>query len=213
MKHAIRISILACAVTAVIASGAPVFAQAPAAAAPTLQGDMLKDWTSLKDTMAKLVDAVPADKYSFKPTPAQQSFAERVVHIATVNNRFLGLLGGKATAPTVDAKAAVMTKEAAMKAMSDSFDYGTALLKEQTDQTLVQPVTAAFMGPSTRARVVSVPDRPHLGHLRPAGCVCAAERRDAASQRPTVGHAHAGGGRSSTSSPLDVKTRRISRCS
>ena len=155
MKRAIRISILACAALAVIASGAPMFAQAPAAAAPTLQGDFLKDWTSLKDTMAKLADAVPADKYTFKPTPAQQSFGERVVHIATVSNRFLGLLGGKATAPTVDAKAAVMTKEAAMKAMADSFDYGTALLKEQTDQTLVQSVNAAFMGPSTRARVVS----------------------------------------------------------
>jgi uncharacterized damage-inducible protein DinB len=114
----------------------------------------MKDWASLKEGMAKLADAVPADKYNFKPTPAQQSFGERVVHIATVNNRFLGLLGGKATAPTVDAKAAVMTKEAAMKAMADSFDYGTALLKEQTDQTLVQSVTAAFMGPSTRARVV-----------------------------------------------------------
>jgi uncharacterized damage-inducible protein DinB len=151
VKHAIRISVLACALIAV---GTPAFAQAPAAAAPSLQGDLLKDWTSLKDTMAKLADAVPADKYTFKPTPAQQSFGERVVHIGTVNNRFLGLLGGKATAPTVDAKAAVMSKEAAMKAMSDSFDYGLALIKEQTDQTLVQPVTAAFMGPSTRARVV-----------------------------------------------------------
>jgi uncharacterized damage-inducible protein DinB len=150
VKHAIRISVFACAL---IAFAVPTFAQAPASAAPSLQGDMLKDWTSLKDTMAKLADAVPADKYNFKPTPAQQSFGERVVHIATVNNRFLGLLGGKATAPTVDAKAAVMSKEAAMKAMADSFDYGIALIKEQTDQTLVQPVTAAFMGPSTRARV------------------------------------------------------------
>jgi uncharacterized damage-inducible protein DinB len=150
VKHAIGISVLACSL---IAFAAPTFAQAPAAAAPSLQGDMLKDWTSMKDTMAKLADAVPADKYTFKPTPAQQTFGERVVHIATVNNRFLGFLGGKATAPTVDPKAAVMSKEAAMKAMADSFDYGIALIKEQTDQTLAQPVTAAFMGPSTRARV------------------------------------------------------------
>jgi uncharacterized damage-inducible protein DinB len=103
--------------------------------------------------MAKLASALPPDKYGFKPTPAQQSFAERVVHIATVNNRFLGLVGGKATAPTVDAKAAAMNKDAAIKAMNDSFDYGIALLKEQTNQTLQEPVTAAFMGPSTRARV------------------------------------------------------------
>jgi uncharacterized damage-inducible protein DinB len=154
VKDAIRIFALAC-VAAVLA--APAFAQAPAAAGapPTLQGDIMKDWSGLKETMAKLASALPADKYSFKPTPAQQSFAERVVHIATINNRFLAAVGGKATAPTVDPKAAVMTKDAAIKAMNDSFDYGIALLKEQTDQTLVQPAAMppGFMGPSTRARM------------------------------------------------------------
>ena len=46
-----------------------------------------------------------------------------------------------------------MTKAAAMKALSDSFDYGTAILKEQTDQTMLQTVNAPFLGPSSRARV------------------------------------------------------------
>ena len=115
---------------------------------------MLKDWSDLKATMVKIASEMPADKYDFKPTPAQQSFAERVVHIAQVNNRFLGAIGGKAAAPALDAKAAAMTKEAAIKAMSDSFDYGTALLNEQTDQTMLQAVdAAAFIGPSSRARV------------------------------------------------------------
>jgi uncharacterized damage-inducible protein DinB len=151
--HAIRMFVLACAV---IAFAAPAFAQAPAAAGPppSLQGDMLKDWTSLKDTMAKLASAVPADKYTFKPTPEQQSFGERVVHVATVSNRFLGFMGGKATAPTVDAKAAALNKDASIKAMNDSFDYAIALIKEQSNQSLQEPVTAAFMGPSTRARVL-----------------------------------------------------------
>jgi uncharacterized damage-inducible protein DinB len=128
----------------------PGFAQAP-----TLQGDMLKDWTSLKDTMARIAAEMPADKYGAKPTPAQQTFGERVVHVATVNGRFLASIGGKATAPTVDAKAAAMNKDAAIKAMNDSFDYAIALLKEQTDQTLLQPAVnpPGFLGPSTRARI------------------------------------------------------------
>jgi uncharacterized damage-inducible protein DinB len=147
VKHAIRLFALACVT---LAMSTPAFAQAP-----TLQGDYLKDWSSLKETMAKLASALPPDKYGFKPTPAQQSFAERVVHIATVNNRFLGAIGGKATAPTVDAKAAAMTKDAAIKAMNDSFDYGIALLKENTDQTLQQPAAMppGFLGPSTKARL------------------------------------------------------------
>jgi uncharacterized damage-inducible protein DinB len=45
-----------------------------------------------------------------------------------------------------------------VKALEDSFDYGMAALKEQTDQTLLQPAEITrfdrFMGPSTRARAV-----------------------------------------------------------
>ena len=38
--------------------------------------------------------------------------------------------------------------------MADSYDWGTALLKEQTDATVIQTVSApAFLGPSTRARI------------------------------------------------------------
>jgi uncharacterized damage-inducible protein DinB len=43
------------------------------------------------------------------------------------------------------------------EALSDSFAYGTAALKEQTDQTMLQMADASrfsFGGPSTRARVV-----------------------------------------------------------
>ena len=147
MKHAIQISALVCALVVVAAPTFPA-AQAPASA----KAEMLKDWSDLKTTMTKIANEMPADKYGFKPTPPQQSFGERVVHVASVNNRFLGSVGGKAAAPTLDAKAAAMTKEAALKALADSFDYGTALLNEQTDQTMLQSVTAPFIGPSTRVR-------------------------------------------------------------
>jgi len=137
---------LICA-TVVIAAPTHAFAQTV-----SIQAEMLKDWTALKDTMVKLANEMPGDKYNAKPTAAQQTFAERVVHIAQVNNRFLGSVGAKPAAPALDAKAAAMTKEAAIKAMSESFDYGTALLKEQTDQTMMQTIMAPFIGPSSRAR-------------------------------------------------------------
>jgi uncharacterized damage-inducible protein DinB len=132
-------------------------AQTPAASAQSasLQAEVLKDWIALKDTMHKITAEMPADKFSFKPTPAQQSFGERVVHVANANVYFLGLLGGNATKPTIDPKAT--TKEAALKALDDSFDYGAELLKQQTDDTLRQLVASPpkFMGPSTRSRVMT----------------------------------------------------------
>jgi uncharacterized damage-inducible protein DinB len=121
----------------------------------SLQAELLKDWIGLKETMHKIAAEMPADKYSFKPTPAQQTFGERTVHVATTNVYFLDLLGGTATKPTIDPKAT--SKDAALKALDDSFDYGAAILKQQTDQTLLQSVASApkFMGPSSGARIIA----------------------------------------------------------
>jgi uncharacterized damage-inducible protein DinB len=122
----------------------------------SLQAELLKDWLGLKDTMHKIAAEMPADKYSVRPTEAQQTFGERIVHVATVNVALLGAVGDTATTkPTIDPKAT--TKDAAIKALDDSFDYGAALLKQQTDQTLLQPVASPpkFLGPSSRARIVT----------------------------------------------------------
>jgi uncharacterized damage-inducible protein DinB len=119
----------------------------------SLQAELLKDWTSLKATMHAIAAEMPAEKYSAKPTPGQQTFGERVVHVASANVGLLGMLGGSAPKPTIDQKAT--TKEAALKALDDSFDYGIALLKAETDETLRQAIATPpkFMGPSSRARM------------------------------------------------------------
>ena len=121
----------------------------------SLQAELLKDWIGLKETMHKIAAEMPADTYSSRPTPAQETFGERTVHVATTNVYFLGLLGGTAAKPTIDPKAT--SKDAALKALDDSFDYGAAILKQQTDQTLLQSVASApkFMGPSSRARIIA----------------------------------------------------------
>jgi uncharacterized damage-inducible protein DinB len=122
----------------------------------SLQAELLRDWSALKTTMHRIAAEMPADKYAFRPTDAQQTFGERVVHIATVNVALLGSLDGTITAkPTIDPKATA--KDVAIKALDDSFDYGAALLKQQSDLTLLQPVTSPpkFLGPSSRARIVT----------------------------------------------------------
>jgi uncharacterized damage-inducible protein DinB len=130
-----------------------VTASRPFAQSVSLQAEMLKDWSDLKATMDKIAAEMPEDKYGFKSTPAQRSYAEQVLHIALVNARFFTMLGGKAPVPTIDPK--TTGKAAVIKAMDDTFDYGTAYLKGQTDQTLLQAVEKppGFLGPSTHARL------------------------------------------------------------
>ena len=158
MKHAIRMCFLACALVIIAAPKGAV------AQSGTTLAEVLEDWTDLKASILQLVNYMPADKYSYKLSlpvqlkglpigSAQEHFGKRVLDIALVNVRYLRTLGGKSQAPVIAETDAMTSKEASMKAVADSFDYGIALLKEQTDQTMWQKVNASSLGPSSRVRV------------------------------------------------------------
>ena len=158
MKHAL----MTMAVFGVLATTAA--AQAPqgrgggrgpaAPAITTLSGDIQADWTRTRGLITGIVDAMPDDKFGFKPTPAQQTFAERVLHVATTDVFVLQALGGKTAAPMVNAKAA--TKAELLAALKQTFDYGDALIREFSDQQWVERVMPPpFMGPSaSRLRII-----------------------------------------------------------
>jgi uncharacterized damage-inducible protein DinB len=143
MSRVIRTCLMA---VLVIASAASARAQA------TIHGDLVKDWAGQKGLLVAIANAMPADKFGFKPTPAQRSFGEHVLHIAEVNAMLTGAIGGKAKAPAVNMKAT--SKAEIIKAMSDVFDYGTAVINEFNNTTIQETIQAPFMGPSTRARVM-----------------------------------------------------------
>ena len=158
MKHAIRMCSLACALV-IIAAPKTALAQSG-----TILAEVLEDWSDLKASILQLVNYMPAEKFSYKLSfpvqvkslpigTAQEHFGKRVLDIALVNVRFLRTLDGKAQAPVIDDSDAMTSKEASTKAVADSFDYGIALLKEQTDQTMWQKVDASSLGPSSRVRV------------------------------------------------------------
>jgi uncharacterized damage-inducible protein DinB len=95
---------------------------------------------------------MPEDKFTYKSTPPQRTYGEQILHVAQINANLLRLVGGKAAAPTINMKAT--SKADIVKQMSDSFDYGTALINEQTPQTILETVNARFMGQSSRSRIV-----------------------------------------------------------
>jgi uncharacterized damage-inducible protein DinB len=122
----------------------------------SIQDGALKDWIAQKDTLMKIAAAMPEEKFSYKSTPPQRSWGEQILHVAEANVIQMGRLGSTATPPAVNMKAT--SKAEILKSLSDSFDYGTAALREQTDQTMLGQAETTrfdrFMGPSTRARVV-----------------------------------------------------------
>jgi uncharacterized damage-inducible protein DinB len=108
------------------------------------------DWSRNNAMIYGLAGAMPEDKFTFKPTPAQQSFGERVLHVAQVNLLLLQALGAKTPAPAIDANAT--SKAASMAALQRVGDYGVAIIKEFGEQGLVARIdspgpVAFFTGP------------------------------------------------------------------
>jgi uncharacterized damage-inducible protein DinB len=143
-------------------------AQTPAAKPPqppafmgpctNLVCEIENDWSRNNAMISGLAGAMPEDKFNYKPTPAQQSFGERVLHAAQVNLMLLEALGAKTPAPAVDANAT--SKAASMAALQRVGDYGAAVIRELGEQGLTARINspgpmAFFMGPQlSRQRVL-----------------------------------------------------------
>src|SRR5688572_24406402 len=120
-------------------TAAPAAASAPAAGGATVRGDLIKDWERQKETLMQIADAMPEDKFSYKSTPAQRSYGEQIMHVATVNVDILKLVGGNAAPPSFTAESG-KTKADILKALAESYDHGIALLNEQTDASITETV-------------------------------------------------------------------------
>lgn len=141
---------------AALAVGTTSFAQGRGGpGCTTLACDTQADFDRTRATITGIVNAMPDDKFGYKPTPAQRSFAEQVMHIATIDVALLGTLGAKTPAPMLNAKAT--TKAEVMAELQKSYDYGAAVIKEFGDAQLVERVKSLpFLGPTvSRLRVIN----------------------------------------------------------
>lgn len=122
----------------------------------TVAGDVQADWAIHREWLVSAADAMPADKFGYKSTPAQRSFGEQIMHIVGANQYMVELLGTKTPAPAINLKAA--TKAEVMTALRQSMDYWQVVLKEFTDQRLNERVATppdSPLGPSSsRLRLV-----------------------------------------------------------
>ena len=102
-------------------------------AGQSLPETFAKHWkTSVTYTRA-MADKMPADGYSFKPTPAQMSFGEQVLHIANSNASFAAAIaGGKA--PSWDSEKADRTT--ALSALDESAKLASAVIAKLTPEQM-----------------------------------------------------------------------------
>jgi len=81
------------------------------------------------------VEEMPANKFSFKPTPPQMTFAHLVIHI-TESNNYLCAKAGDVAAPKAPELAETDAKDKLLAAMKASFDFCTTALAKIDDSKL-----------------------------------------------------------------------------
>jgi uncharacterized damage-inducible protein DinB len=99
-----------------------------------------------------LLDAaneMPADKYTFKPTPAQMSFGDIVAHLVEGNDYLCGVISG-AKAPARAKVTGASSKDALVGELKDSFAFCNESLAKLDDSKLDEQLP--FFGGKTRSR-------------------------------------------------------------
>ena len=96
--------------------------------------------------------AMPADKYGFKPTPAQMTFGELIAHIADDNGITCGAVGGKTSGAAK--VSGTDGKDKLVAALQASLTFCDAALASLTDAKLAN--TVSWYGSSTTRAMAGV---------------------------------------------------------
>ena len=99
--------------------------------------------------MIAAAEAMPVDKYGFRPTPDQMTFGHLLIHTAGANNFLCSSIAGTA-APAGEKLADSDSKEKLVAALKGSFDFCTQALAKMDDSNLGEQVP--FFGGEKNSR-------------------------------------------------------------
>jgi uncharacterized damage-inducible protein DinB len=105
-----------------------------AAGPPDASGEYSKHFVALAELSVAVAQAMPPEKYSFRPHPGSMDFGELMVHIASTNYQFCA--GLRDSAPPAFPSTA--DKGSIVKFLSDSFEYCSAVIPSLTNEQMNQ---------------------------------------------------------------------------
>jgi uncharacterized damage-inducible protein DinB len=142
MRRSTLSVVLCCLVLAAFANGQN---QSPAPKRTlTPSQAVLESWNDIGRKLTAMAEDFPDDKYDFKPTPAQRSFAEQLLHAAGANYFFTNSLTG-AKLPDGDPKRdQYKTKADIVAFVKKSFADGAAAIKAKGDGGMNDMLTDPF---------------------------------------------------------------------
>jgi uncharacterized damage-inducible protein DinB len=114
---------------------------------------VLDSWNDVGRKLIAMAEDFPKDKYDFKPTPAQRSFAEQLLHAAGANYFFTNPVMGKEPPAGEDPKRDQYKSKADIVAfVKKSFADGAAAIQSKGEKGLATEVPYA----DQKARVLDI---------------------------------------------------------
>src|ERR1700687_1298688 len=106
---------------------------------------VLEGWNDVGRKLIAMAEDFPEDKYDFKPTPAQRSFAEQLLHAAGANYFFTNLaMGQKPPAEEDPKRDQYKTKADIVAFVKKSFADGAAAIKAKGDKGMTDLLVDPF---------------------------------------------------------------------
>lgn len=127
-----------------LAGGCALHAQAPAAGAMPILGEMKTWYGQIKNNMTRMAEKMPAGDYDFKPVPEIRAFGELMAHVADAQLRTCSAVNGEPKNPN----AAKKSKDEIVAAMKESFAECDKAFDGTTEANAAQPVNTGGRGPS-----------------------------------------------------------------
>src|SRR5213083_2597394 len=101
-------------------------------------------------------EAMPAEKYTYRPTPAQMSFAQIQVHLANEGNDLLCSKVAGVPAPQRTAADSTLNKEQLITRLKDTFQFCEQAFAKLDDSKLSEPIQLFGPNPFTRAAAILI---------------------------------------------------------
>ena len=111
-------------------------------APPTVVKELVATWQRSAADLIDLAEAMPEEKYGYKPTPEISTFREQLVHLAGTTQRFIDTAKGAKSEPGHAHPA--MTKAEVITLLKQTLQTGQEMLGSLTDAQLLEQVKFPF---------------------------------------------------------------------
>jgi hypothetical protein len=138
MKNVTCARMFFCGIMVAVAASS-LFAQSTP---PGMGKELVAAWERAAADIVDVAEAMPEERYDFKPTPEVRTFGEQLVHVAGIVQRFIDT--AKGTKSESDHPHTSMKKAEVVGLLKQTFQTGQGMIASLSDTQLVEQVKFPF---------------------------------------------------------------------